>query len=299
MPGPSDLADTWPGAAADPPPLVESEPEPRVPLGAELQDAASHTSGEQHDAELQHALRASICRTASGREIGESLAAQVSEHVQHTFLPGFIKKGLEPVGRAISKPFSAIISLAFSQGPVSDLMADIIAGMLIPGLVKRSMPSALSVIISAVIEDLVFAVPPIITLAVTAATAERLKSALTAAILRATTQFLDDAQPAMISNLQHAIVHSLHNGLTTAALAATAAPLTHALSTSLSTSLTHFYYCSYCYYYKDYCRYCQQNEAYQQIGREYWQSAYKPHDAPGNVGDPTFGRSRAYGPVYG
>ena len=47
----------------------------------------------------------------------------------------------------------------------------------------------------------------------------------------------------------------------------TAAPLTHALSTSLTSSLVHFYYCTYCYYYHDYCRYCQRWESYTQVRR--------------------------------
>ena len=74
----------------------------------------------------------------------------------------------------------------------------------------------------------------------------------------------------------------------TATVHATAPPLTHALSTSLTTSLVHFYYCTYCFYYHDYCRYCTQYQSYGQIERNWWRGMYKPPPDPDpskNLGD--------------
>ena len=125
-------------------------------------------------------------------------------------------------------------------------------------------------------------------------------------------RYMKKNQPVLVSGLTHALVHGLHNALTTGVVHSTAPPLTHApaggksrllcsptactrhqhelrsggskaarrpltlilrsflprrrhaLSTSLTSSLTHFYYCTYCYYYHDYCRYCQRWESYNQ-----------------------------------
>ena len=110
---------------------------------------------------------------------------------------------------------------------------------------------------------------------ITASVAAKLKDSLTAVILRAIQNYMEKAQPTLLSGLTHALVHTLHNGIATATVHATAPPLTHALSTSLTTSLVHFYYCTYCYYYHDYCRYCQRWESYSQIHRNYWNGLYK------------------------
>ena len=96
------------------------------------------------------------------------------------------------------------------------------------------------------------------------------------------------ARSRFLRDLTHALVHTLHNGIATATVHATAPPLTHALSTSLTTSLVHFYYCTYCFYYHDYCRYCTQYQSYGQIERNWWRGMYKPPPDPDpsqNLGD--------------
>ena len=100
-------------------------------------------------------------------------------------LAGFIKSGLSPVARAIASPFAAIIGLAFASGPVADIMIDVVIIMIITGIVKRSMPGALKMVCGAIVEELVFALPPILVLTITASLAYKLKYSLTAVIIGA------------------------------------------------------------------------------------------------------------------
>ena len=80
---------------------------------------------------------------------------------------------------------------------------------------------------------------------------------------------------------------------------ATALPLTHALSSSLTTSLIHYYYCTYCYYYHDYCRYCHGYETYHEMHRNYWAGNYKPDETLDNYGANWYGNSRAQDRLIG
>jgi hypothetical protein len=185
------------------------------------------------------------------------------------------------------------------------------------------MPGAMKGAMSKIVEDLVFALPPIITLTITASVAEKLRQALTAVIVEAISTFLNSQQPEapraapprpapphcdssvrrrpaqLVSNLKHALVHGLHNSLTQSVVHATALPLTHALSSSLTTSLVHYYYCTYCYYYHDYCRYCHGYETYHEMHRNYWQGNFKPDESTSNYGADWYGNSRAAGRLIG
>ena len=80
----------------------------------------------------------------------------------------------------------------------------------------------------AIVEELVFALPPILVLTITASVAAKLKDSLTAVILRAIQNYMEKAQPTLLSGLTHALVHGLHNALTTGVVHSTAPPLTHA-----------------------------------------------------------------------
>ena len=117
-------------------------------------------------------------------------------------------------------------------------------------------------------------------LVITASVAAKLKDSLTAVILRAirTTwrRRSDAARPHHAPCTRHSIA--------TATVHATA-PRPHALSTSLTTSLVHFYYCA-CFYYHDYCRYCTQYRATARSSA--WWRMYKPPpgcDPSQNLGD--------------
>ena len=217
-----------------------------------------------------------------------SYAEQASDTTQHK------RRGLafpDPAsfpGSEIAAPFTLIIGIAFTDGPVTDLLIDAVCSMIIFGVVQRSTPGLLKIIVNVIVESLVFALPPILVLTITASVAAKLKDSLTAVILRAIQNYMEKAQPTLLSGLTHALVHTLHNGIATATVHATAPPLTHALSTSLTTSLVHFYYCTYCFYYHDYCRYCTQYQSYGQIERNWWRGMYKPPPDPDpsqNLGD--------------
>ena len=258
----------------------------------ELGDSAALITGASASAAASTAaslrLQESICVAAAGPELRDAVGGRMSHEVQSTFLPGFIKSALNPLARAIAAPFTLIIGIAFTDGPVTDLLIDAVCSMIIFGVVQRSTPGLLKIIVNVIVESLVFALPPILVLTITASVAAKLKDSLTAVILRAIQNYMEKAQPTLLSGLTHALVHTLHNGIATATVHATAPPLTHALSTSLTTSLVHFYYCTYCFYYHDYCRYCTQYQSYGQIERNWWRGMYKPPPDPDpsqNLGD--------------
>merc|ERR1712046_145204 len=98
-----------------------------------------------------------------------------------------------------------------------------------------------------------------------------------------------------VTALSHGLIHGCHNLLVASVVHATVSPLTHALSQSLTSSLIHYYYCTYCFYYNDYCRYCFKYESYQRIHRNYWRGLYKPEPS----GDPMKNMGQVQGGMIG
>jgi len=114
----------------------------QTPADSELRDAVTLES----TAEVSLRLQEAICRSEAAHDVQQSMSAEVSDKISSEFLPGFIKSGLNPVAKAIASPFAAIIGLAFSNGPVTDMMVDVVVIMIITGVVKRSMPGALKMV---------------------------------------------------------------------------------------------------------------------------------------------------------
>ena len=88
----NEEADTWTPIQDSPVQPIDALPV-TTPSLHELRDTARHADA----AELQHELRSTICRSAAGHELQDSLAVDLREHVRTEFLPGFIKSGLAPV----------------------------------------------------------------------------------------------------------------------------------------------------------------------------------------------------------
>ena len=187
-------------------PTLSLRPDQSPAGDAELRDAIT----SETTAEVSQRLSEAVCRSEAAHDIQQSMSAEVAEKISSEFLPGFIKSGLNPVAKAIASPFSAIIGLAFSNGPVTDMMVDVVVIMIITGVVKRSMPGALKMVCGTIVEELVFALPPILVLTITASLAYKLKYSLTAVILGAVQRYMEKNQPVLVSGLSHALVHGLH-----------------------------------------------------------------------------------------
>ena len=90
-------------------------------------------------------------------------------------------------------------------------MIDVVVIMIITGVVKRSMPGALKMVCGAIVEEVTFALPPILVLTITASLAYKLKYSLTAVILGAVRRYMEKNRPVLLSGLSHALVHGLHS----------------------------------------------------------------------------------------
>ena len=104
----------------------------------ELGDSAALITRASASTSASLRLQESICVAAAGPELRDAVGGRMSHEVQSTFLPGFIKSALNPLARAIAAPFTLIIGIAFTDGPVTDLLIDAVCSMIIFGVVQRS-----------------------------------------------------------------------------------------------------------------------------------------------------------------